>query len=95
MYQICIYQNLEQKAKELQKDRGILKQSNEMLLKRIDKQLVSESVVSLHIKLNFGKFYPPIPFVFIKGAVKLWYFRFQTWLCQNAFKEIFLIDKVI
>ena len=36
--------NLEKKAKELQKDRRILKQSNDRLLKRIDKLAVSESV---------------------------------------------------
>ena len=36
--------NLEQKAKELQKERCILKQSNDRLLKRIDKLAVSESV---------------------------------------------------
>ena len=36
--------NLEQKAKELQKERRILKQSNDRLLKRIDKLAVSESV---------------------------------------------------
>ena len=36
--------NLEQKAKELQKERHILKQSNDRLLKRIDKLAVSESV---------------------------------------------------
>ena len=36
--------NLEQKAKELQKGRRILKQSNDRLLKRIEKLAVSESV---------------------------------------------------
>ena len=38
------WKNLEQKTKELQKDRHILKQSNDRLLKRIDKLTVSESV---------------------------------------------------
>ena len=36
--------NVEQKAKELQKDRRILKQSNDRLLKMIDKLAVKESV---------------------------------------------------
>ena len=36
--------NLEKKAKELQKDRRILKQSYDRLLKRIGKLVVSESV---------------------------------------------------
>ena len=36
--------DLDQKAKELQKDRRILKQRNDRLLKRIDKLAVSESV---------------------------------------------------
>ena len=35
--------NLEQKAKELQKDRRILKQSNDRLLNRIDNPAFSES----------------------------------------------------
>ena len=38
------WKNLEQKTKEIQKDRHILKQSNDRLLKRIDKLTVSESV---------------------------------------------------
>ena len=41
--------NLEQKAKELQKERRILKQSNDRLLKRIDKLAVSETV-----EINLG-----------------------------------------
>ena len=42
---MCLPQkHLEQKGDDLQKDRHILKQSNDRLSKRIDKQVVSETV---------------------------------------------------
>ena len=42
---MCLPQkHLEQKGNDLKKDRHILKQSNDRLSKRIDKQVVSETV---------------------------------------------------
>ena len=47
---------------------------------------------STHSPFFGGFVYPPS---LTKRAVKLWYFRFQTWWNQNECKEILLIDKVV